>query len=66
MILYCKYNVTKMQHKRAAVASMFKNDISRIPNVRLGTIFTETVTIIDDECESSNIASQKVLKSFFW
>ena len=36
--------MTKTQRKRTAVASMFQNGISRIPNVPKGTVFTEKVT----------------------
>ena len=38
--------MTKTQHKRTAVTSMFQNDISQIPNVPKGTVFAEKVTYV--------------------
>ena len=38
--------MTKSQYKRTAVASMFKMVFLKIPNVPLGTVFAETVTIV--------------------
>ena len=41
--------MTKPQHKRAAVASMFQNGICQntVSNVPLGMVFTETVTFFE-------------------
>ena len=42
--VYCTSSMTKSQHKRTAVDSMFQNGILEIPKVPLGAVFAETVT----------------------